>query len=152
MKLIAETAWHHEGDIAFFCDLVDTLVEKGRQDLIKFHLTLDLDAYMARSHPLYETLAAWMLGESAHAELIERATRDGRRVMLLYNDVRAVEFGQQYDPPLVEVHALEVGNLHLLDAVGANLLPSQRVVLGVGGLTIEESTRSSIGWLRIGSC
>lgn len=28
-KLIAKTAWHHDGDISFFRDLVDTLVEKG---------------------------------------------------------------------------------------------------------------------------
>ena len=138
MKLIAETSWHHEGDRPFFGELVDTLVTRGRQDAIKFHLTLDFDAYMTRSRPLHDTLDGWRLDAAAYTDLLQHATRHGRQVMLLYNDVRAVEFGQCYQPPLVEIHALETINLKLVDAVAANLSPSQRVVIGVGGLTLAE--------------
>ena len=40
MKLIAETAWHHDGDYKFFKNLVQQICNKTKADYIKFHLTL----------------------------------------------------------------------------------------------------------------
>ena len=52
MKTIAETAWHHDGDINFLLKLVETICLETTCDYIKYHVTLDLDEYMQRSSSL----------------------------------------------------------------------------------------------------
>ena len=42
IKLIAETAWHHDGDFAFMQKLVNEILKKSKLDILKMHLTLDL--------------------------------------------------------------------------------------------------------------
>ena len=50
IKLIGETAWHHEGDFGFMRDLIFELAEKSDVDIVKMHVTLDFDEYMHSSH------------------------------------------------------------------------------------------------------
>ena len=47
-KLIAETAWHHEGDFIFMKDLVTKICETSNADIVKFHISLDLEEYMSK--------------------------------------------------------------------------------------------------------
>ena len=62
MKLIAETAWHHEGDFEFMKELNNTIINESRADIVKYHLSLDRDEYMQSDHPLYNNMGRWMLG------------------------------------------------------------------------------------------
>ena len=50
MKLIAETAWHHEGDFTFMTDLVSNISNNTHADIIKMHITLNFDEYMDQNH------------------------------------------------------------------------------------------------------
>ena len=43
IKLIAETAWHHDGDFVFMERLVANILEKSKLDILKMHITLDFD-------------------------------------------------------------------------------------------------------------
>ena len=61
IKLIAETAWHHEGDYLFMKQLVTRICETSSSDIVKLHITLDLDEYMSKDHDSYKTLKSWML-------------------------------------------------------------------------------------------
>ena len=60
IKLIAETAWHHEGDYGFMKNLVTSICELSKADIVKLHITLDLDEYMNKDHAAYETLKSWV--------------------------------------------------------------------------------------------
>ena len=53
-KLIAETAWHHDGDFSFMEKLVVEILNKSRLDILKMHITLDFDEYMHDSHLIYD--------------------------------------------------------------------------------------------------
>ena len=53
-KLIAESAWHHEGDINFFMDLVTKILRSEASDVLKFHLSLNIEEYASTDHPWYE--------------------------------------------------------------------------------------------------
>ena len=68
IKLIAETAWHHEGDFAFMRDLVEEICENSLADIVKLHITLDLNEYMDFKHPSYNLLKKWMLSEEQWVE------------------------------------------------------------------------------------
>ncbi len=138
MKLIAETAWHHQGDFDFMRNLVTALIADGHEDIVKCHLTVDLDSYMLPDHPAYETLSQWRLPPEQWKALLSHIVESGKALMLLYNDIRAVELGQAYAPDLVEIHAVNLNNVHLLDALRSNLTADQQVVIGVGGSSLEE--------------
>jgi sialic acid synthase SpsE len=58
--------------------------------------------------------------------------------MLLYNDTKAIEFGAQFEPPLVEIHSVCLNDIFLLDVLKNNIRSNTVVVFGVGGLTLDE--------------
>jgi len=138
INLIAETAWHHDGDFLFMKNLVGTILEKSKVDILKVHLTLDFDEYMDRSHPLYEGLGSKLFTRSEWSELFYKTKESGKELMLLYNDTKAIEFGTTFDPSLVEVHSVCLNDVYLLDALKHNINPDTKVVFGIGGSTLEE--------------
>ena len=69
-KIIAETAWHHEGDFSFMSDLVTKICNESVADIVKMHISLDLDEYMLKDHDAYEMLKPWMLFENDWEKLI----------------------------------------------------------------------------------
>ena len=46
IKLIAETAWHHDGDYVFMEKLINDILNKSMADIIKMHITLDFDEFI----------------------------------------------------------------------------------------------------------
>jgi sialic acid synthase SpsE len=138
INLIAETAWHHEGDINFMKSLVGSIVHESKADIVKLHLTLDLDSYISKDHPLYNTLKSWLLDKVVWEEIINLVRNDIKELMLLFNDVKAVEFGVQFEPALVEIHSTCLNDIEILDAVRNNIKKETKVVLGVGGSSLYE--------------
>lgn len=138
MKLIAETAWHHQGEFAFMHQLVNAINKKTKADIVKLHLTLDMDEYMVRDHPLYEDVKIWLLDKDQWKEIIELIISGNKELMLLFNDTKAVEFGMQFNPTHVEIHSACLNDINLLDALKQHLSLETKVVLGVGGSSLYE--------------
>ncbi|SVC94156.1 uncharacterized protein METZ01_LOCUS347010, partial [marine metagenome] len=90
--MIAETACHHEGDYPFMKELVTRICETSNADIVKFHITLDLDEYMSKDHDDYKTVKSWMFGTECWEELIGIVRKNNKELMLLLNDTKAVEF------------------------------------------------------------
>ena len=137
-KLIAETAWHHEGDYIFMKNLVTRICEKSSADIIKFHITLDLDEYMSKDHAAYETLKSWMLSSKQWEELIGIVRKNGKELMLLLNDTKAIEFAKKFSPELIEIHSVCLNVPRLQKAVIENIDGKAKVIIGIGGCTLDE--------------
>lgn len=137
IKIIAETAWHHEGDFNFMVQLVDQLI---RQDIeyIKIHTTLDFDEYMDASHPAYDTIKKWLFSESQWKQIIEQIISGGKKPFLLLNDQKSVELAHEYNVDIVEVHSVCLNDIHLLKKIKETLSADTKIVLGVGGSTLYE--------------
>jgi N,N'-diacetyllegionaminate synthase len=138
MKLIAETACHHQGELEFMRQLVTSINKKTRADIVKLHLTLDIDEYMAPDHPLYEDIKMWLFNKDQWKEIIELINSDNKELMLLFNDTKAVDFGMPFKPSHVEIHAACLNDINLLNAIKQQLIPNTKLVIGVGGSTIYE--------------
>jgi len=138
IKLIAETAWHHEGDFIFMKDLVTKICQNSNADVVKFHITLDLDEYMSKDHDAYETLKSWMLSESDWEELIDIVRENNKELMLLLNDTKAVEFSKRFSPEMVELHSVCLNVPRIQSAFLQNVSKKTKVVIGVGGCSIKE--------------
>ena len=141
INIIAETAWHHEGDFEFMINLIDKLNQQ-EIDFIKVHVTLDLDEYMDNSHPAYETLKKWVFTENQWRKIIERIISGGKKPFILVNDKRAIALAGEYNPEIVEIHSVCLNDVHLLNEVKAQFSFSTKIVLGVGGSTLYEIENS----------
>jgi len=138
MKLIAETAWHHQGDYEFMKNLVFEIATKTKADIVKMHITLDFDEYMDSSHDAYGLLKPWLFSKDQWSELIEIVRHNGKQVMLLLNDVEAIKFGLSFSPEYVEIHSTCLNDVFMLDELKRGLNQSTKMVLGVGGTSIDE--------------
>jgi N,N'-diacetyllegionaminate synthase len=137
-KLIAETAWHHEGDYVFMKNLVTRICEASSADIVKFHITLDLDEYMSKDHDAYETLKSWMFSPKQWEELIGIVRKNGKELMLLLNDIKAIEFAKKFRPEMIEIHSVCLNVPRLQKAVIENIDVKSKVVIGIGGCTLDE--------------
>ena len=137
-KIIAETAWHHEGDFTFMKNLVTKICKESDVDIVKFHITLDLDEYMNKDHDAYEMLKSWMFSESNWEELIYIVRENKKELMLLLNDTMAVEFSKKYSPEMIELHSVTLNVPRLQDSVLKNISDKTKIVIGVGGCSLRE--------------
>lgn len=137
-QLIAETAWHHEGDFGFMEGLVSKLCEESLADIIKMHITLDLDSYMSNEHEAYQILKGWMLNESQWQKLFSIVRKSEKKLMLLLNDTKAIEFTSDFNPDFVELHSVCLNVPNLQECLLENINLTIPVVIGVGGCTLEE--------------
>ena len=138
MKLIAETAWHHEGNFLFMKKLVTQIVNKSNADIVKMHITLDFDEYMDSKHELYEKLKPMLFNKNQWHELISIVKGSGKELMLLANDTAAIEFVSKYKPEYIELHSLWLNVPNLQNKILKEFNDETNVVIGVGGCTIEE--------------
>lgn len=138
MKLIAETAMHHEGDFAFMTRLIEAIGRNTKTDYIKTHMLLDVDEYFVPDHPGYDITKKWLFNQDQWTELLNGITSTGKKPMLLYNDTKAIEFGTRFEPEIVEIHSVAVNDVYLLDCLKANINTDTKIVLGVGGCSVEE--------------
>lgn len=137
-KLIAETAWHHEGNFPFMKELVVNICENTNADIVKFHISLDLDEYMSKDHEAYSTLKKWLISESDWEELIKIVRKNNKELMLLLNDSKAVDFAKQFNPEYVELHSVSLNVPKLQTSVFNNFDNNTKFVIGVGGCSVEE--------------
>ncbi len=138
MKLIAETAWHHEGDFSFMKNLLNEITNNTKTDIVKMHITLDLDEYMDQRHELYNKLKQMLFNIEQWHELISIVRKNGKELMLLLNDTKAIEFAVTCKPQFVELHSVCLNVPHLQNAIIKNLDSNTKIIIGVGGCTIKE--------------
>ena len=138
IKLIAETAWHHEGDYSFMKDLVSQLCETSSTEVIKMHVTLDFDEYMNKDHDAYSALKKWLFSEEQWDELIGIVQSSKKELMLLLNDTSAINFAAQYNPELVELHSVCLNVPRLQQTLLEKVDNKTKIVIGVGGCSLQE--------------
>ncbi|MCF8296144.1 MAG: N-acetylneuraminate synthase family protein [Melioribacteraceae bacterium] len=138
MKLIAETAWHHQGDFEFFKNLVSKIVKNENVDIIKLHLTIDFDEYMHFDHNAYSDLKNMMFKKEQWEQILDLIANSNKEKIFLCNDTKAIELGMKYIPEIVEIHSACLNDIHLLDSLKSNLGNTIKVMLGVGGSTLYE--------------
>ncbi|MEO6304361.1 MAG: N-acetylneuraminate synthase family protein [Bacteroidia bacterium] len=138
MKLIAETAMHHQGDFNYMIKMLDAIVNKCNCDYVKVHMLLDLDEYFVNDHAGYETTKNWMFNNDQWKEIITKIKDAGKKPMMLFNDRKAIDFGMKYSPELVEIHSVALNDTQLLSHLKSSVNKDTKIVLGVGGCTLYE--------------
>lgn len=138
VKLIAETAWHHEGDFDFMKSLVDDICQSSGADIVKMHITLDFDEYMLPDHEIYSYLKPMLFSREQWSELINDAQKKNKNILALVNDKEALGLAVEKNIPMIEIHASMLGDMDILEAINQTVDSETKIVLGVGGATLEE--------------
>ena len=102
------------------------------------HMTLDFDEYMDPSHKLYKKLKSMIFNKDQWRELIKIVRDEKKEIMLLFNDIQAVEFGLSFNPEYVEIHSTCLNDIFLLEKLKNKIEEETKIVLGVGGTSIDE--------------
>ena len=137
-KLIAETAWHHDGDFPFMQKLVADILKESKLHILKMHVTLDVDEYIHYSHELFGWVKSRIFSKDQWKQLISTVQSQSTELMLLFNDIKSVEFGMKFNPEFVEIHNACLNDIYLLDALKNNIDNNTFVVFGIGGSTLYE--------------
>lgn len=138
IKLIAETAWHHEGDFNFMRNLVNEICSKSDADIVKMHITIDFDEYMSKDHPSYNLLNRWVFSKNQWLELINIIKDSKKEIMLLVNDSKAIDFAAKVSPEYIEIHSVCLLVPRIFEQVLSKSNQKTKIVIGIGGCTIEE--------------
>ena len=134
--IIAETAYNHEGDIAYLCRMVDEIAELGL-DAIKFHLLLNPESYMQREHPLFPKTAQWVFSQGDWDKIIDHSKTKGLDIVALCDDVDSIQYVINDNKAIsaVELHATGLNDHFLLEAASGF---KGQIILGIGGSTVDE--------------
>jgi len=134
--IIGETAFHHEGDIQFLKELINTGGNIG-VDAMKFHLTIDLDDYMIANHEAIDVLRPWCLNAQDWSEVLDYLKQKNIDTILLCNDVASLDWvlNTDFNVKAIELHATGLNDYFLLEKAA---IFKGTVILGTGGSTLDE--------------
>lgn len=134
--IIAETAYNHEGDIQYIYRMIE---EIGSLELqaIKFHLLFNLDSYMKKTHPLYQTVKHWMFTENQWDEIFASAAKKKLDIIALCDDVESINYiiRRKKKVYAIELHATSVNDHFMLSEIAKF---DGRIIISVGGSSIND--------------
>jgi N,N'-diacetyllegionaminate synthase len=136
--LIGETAFHHEGNVDFLMELVNSGIETG-VDALKFHLLFDVFDYMIEEHAAIDVIKKIAIPQEKWASVLSYVSSKGVDIVLLCNDLESLVWVNKHQKDFnivgIELHATGLNDLFLLrEAINFN----GTVILGVGGSTFDE--------------
>jgi uncharacterized membrane-anchored protein YitT (DUF2179 family) len=90
------------------------IVSETTADIVKMHITINFDEYMDPSHRSYEELKSMIFSRDQWKELIRIIRKGKKEIMLLLNDIQAIEFGLSFNPEYVEIHSVCLNDIFML--------------------------------------
>ncbi|MBN1280608.1 MAG: N-acetylneuraminate synthase family protein [Candidatus Thermoplasmatota archaeon] len=134
--IIAETAYNHEGDIKYLYQMIEEIASLKLQ-AVKFHLLLNLESYMKRTHPLYQQMKHWMFTENQWNDIFSFANKKKLDIIALCDDVDSIRYiiKKKKKVAAIELHATSINDYFMLTE--AAQFPGQ-IILGIGGSSIND--------------
>ncbi|MEN6349501.1 MAG: N-acetylneuraminate synthase family protein [Syntrophomonas sp.] len=134
--IIGETAYHHEGDLAFLLKMIDDIAEM-KLPAVKFHLLLEPGTYMEAHHPLWEATQKVLFTSREWKEIFSHTKQYDLDIIALCDDLEAVRFVNRHHSRVsaIELHSTSLNDYFMLNEIAE--FPRQ-IILGVGGSTIDE--------------
>ncbi len=134
--IIGETAYNHEGDFDYLSRMVGEIADLNL-NAVKFHLLLNPESYVTRSHDLFSKYSKWLFSEDQWRMLLNQAGNNTLDIVALCDDVESLRFiNKEFsDIYAVELHATGINDYFLLEEASKF---SGNIVLGIGGSGLDE--------------
>ncbi|GEM_PF-1160028 len=136
ITLVAETAFSHEGDLAYLQKQVEGAA-KGGADAIKFQILLEPEQYFAAGHPSLARIADMVFNLQEWDEVINLAVSLGLKVVALPLEEAAFRYCLERASLIgaVELHSVCFHDLHLQEMLKE--WPGTKII-GIGGRSLVE--------------
>jgi N,N'-diacetyllegionaminate synthase len=136
-KIIAETAFSHQGDFDYLMRSVKAAAEADA-DIIKFQVLTDLTGFLVTPHQSFDKLQSWLFTIEQWQEVVSSAKGFGLDILILPVTVKSLEdctqtFGSLID--FFEIHSTCMHDQRLLAMIKRVSVP---IILGVGGHTMDR--------------
>lgn len=134
--IIAETAYNHEGDIKYLNQMIDEIASL-KLNAIKFHLLLNLNSYIKKTHPLYQTMKQWIFTENQWNDILSYTAKKNLEIIALCDDVESIQYliRKRKQINAIELHATSINDHFMLSEVAKF---DGRIILGIGGSSISD--------------
>ncbi len=134
-RIIAETAFSHEGDSGYLEKLVERL-SNSSADVIKFQILINPE-YTA-DHPMATKCRTLMLDKQTWLGLINKVKRSGKQVMILPVDLGALKWVMSENlADILEIHSVNLFRRDYYDYLkSAN--PDCELMLSVSGYELDS--------------
>jgi len=135
--LIGETAYLHEGDFSYISKFVDQIIESKCCDAIKFHIMINVDDYITKSHKLYDLYNRMRMPKEQWMQILSKAKSAGFETVVMVDDKAAIDFVKDNIVliDVMELHAIALNNIEMLRKAKDVRIP---LILGVGGSQIDD--------------
>lgn len=135
---IAETAFHHEGDVNFLKKLVVDILDLDIH-AIKFHLLFEPEDYMVSNHSAIDVIKKICIPEHAWKEVFQLVTNANKEIVALTNDLASLKYilsvQDEYPISAIEIHSTGLNDIFLLQEICQF---KKTIILGIGGSTFDE--------------
>ncbi len=135
--LVGETAYIHEGDFSYIDNFVKEIIRSNCCDAIKFHIMIDVDSYITKSHDLYNLYQRMKMPKENWIKILEKVKSTSFETVVLADDKKAIDFVKEnidlFDA--LELHAIALNNIEMLKKAKDIKIP---LVLGIGGSQIDD--------------
>lgn len=137
--MFAETAFSHEGDLAYLYKQIDAAVQ-ANADAIKFQIMLDPFESYTQQVINQSDCFKWIYTEDQWKEIVLYARKMNLEVNLLPVDMEAMDFclNNQDLFDFIEIHSINLNHKFLLEKM--NDLDNKFIILGIGGRSIDDIT------------
>lgn len=134
--IYAETAFHHEGDLAYLKQLI-RLAGKLGLDGIKFQVLTNIDYLISSKHTAYEAIKAMVLTEEQWLEAFETCKQEGLDIIFMPINPKAVNLFETARESVryFDLHSVSFNDTETLVKIKQTGIP---LILGIGGRTLEE--------------
>lgn len=134
--IIGETAYHHEGDFNYLGKMLNDIAEI-ELNAVKYHLLLKAESYLQKNHPLLAATRKATFSPQQWDDILARSKQLGLDIIALCDDIESIQYIKQEHPYLsgIELHATSLNDYYMLNEAAG--FPN-RIILGVGGSTIDE--------------
>lgn len=138
-KIIAETAFSHEGNFEYLVDQINK-AHLANVDFIKFQVFLNAEEYMVTNHPSIDLVKKWMFTEEQWENAFKIAKEKKLRILALPLNETSAKFCYKNDDyiDLYEIHSVCFKDDDIINVLKRT---NKKIVFGVGGRKINEIKR-----------
>lgn len=129
-----ETAFHHEGDLAFAKELIAASAQAGAQG-VKFQVLVEPDAFLSTLHSAFKSLSGYCFSAAQWRELFDFAQQQRLDIIMMPLDPRSMDVVKEYPVRYIDIHPVSFYDMPLWKQIKAMGTP---VIIGVGGRTLDE--------------
>lgn len=132
--IYAETAFHHEGDVAYLHKLIDATAAAGANG-IKFQILIEPGSFLSKHHSAFTQLSSFCLSKDNWLKALQYAQQKNLDLIVMPLDEAALDVCSELSVKYLELHSVSFYDMPLQQQIKEAAVP---MILGTGGRTLEE--------------